>query len=400
MFTDEPPEVAAFRAEVREFVRGNLPDDIREKCRRGLYLEKDDFVRWEKIVRAKGWLGAAWPREHGGSDWDLGKQLTFVQECALNDAPMIKPYGINMLGPVLFTFGTSEQKRRYLPDILDSRTWWCQGYSEPNAGSDLAAIKTFTQRDGDHYVVNGTKMWTTEAHYADMMHALVRTSREGKPREGISFLLIDMNSPGLSIQPIITLEGQHHTNQTFFDNVRVPVENLVGEEGAGWNIAKFLLANERVAIADTGPKLRLIEHIKKKAAAIEHDPRVSAGEHSAYRARIADLDIQLSVLVTMERRYVEAWQAGASRNGPEASILKIRGTEILQALSELALDLEGPWGAVHDPALLAQGHQATATPAQRASATAHEYLSDRAWSIFGGSNEIQRNIIAQIIASR
>jgi alkylation response protein AidB-like acyl-CoA dehydrogenase len=400
MLIDEAPEVAAFRAEVRAFVQQNLPQDIRDKCARGLYLEKEDFVRWQKILREQGWLGAAWPKEYGGAEWDLGKQLTFVQECALNDGPMIKPYGINMLGPVIYSFGTDEQKRKYLPDILDSKTWWCQGYSEPNAGSDLASLKTFAERDGDYYVVNGTKMWTTEAHYADMMHALVRTSREGKPQQGISFLLIDMKSPGLSIQPIMTLEGHHHTNQTFFDNVRVPVENLVGVEGGGWNIAKFLLGNERIAIADTGPKLRLMQHIRHLAMAIETDPRVSPADHAAFQSRIADLDIQLAMLVTMERRYVDAWQAGAPRNGPEASLLKIRGTEILQALTELAMDLEGPWGAVHDPALLARQPDAPTSLTERASAMAHEYLYGRAWSIFGGSNEIQRNIIAQTIAAK
>jgi len=397
---EEDAGVAAFRARVREFVRENLPSDIAEATARGLELGREDFLRWERALHAEGWFAGGWSRAFGGAGWDLGQQLTFLQEAALGDAPMLKPYGVNMLGPVLQTFGTQAQKDRYLPDILESRTWWCQGYSEPNAGSDLASLKTFAVREGDHYVVNGTKMWTTEAHWADMMHALVRTSREGKPQQGISFLLIDMKTPGISIQPIVTLDGQHHTNQTFFDNVRVPVENLVGEEGAGWNIAKFLLANERIAIADTGPKLRLLRHLKGLLAAMAHDPRVSDAQFTQWSGRLVDLDIQMQVLVTLERRYVDAWQGGAPRSGPEASLLKIRGTEILQGLAELAIDLQGPWGAVHDPALLHARAGSPASPAQAASAMAHEFLYSRCWSIFGGSNEVQRNIIAQSIAGR
>ena len=397
---EEAPDIAAFRGEVRDFVQQKLPPDLAEASRRGLELHREDFLRWERVLRGKGWFAAAWPQEFGGAGWDLGLQLTFVQEAALNDAPMLRPYGVNMLGPVLQTFGTQAQKDRYLPDILESRTWWCQGYSEPNAGSDLASLKTFAVRDGDHYVVNGTKMWTTEAQWADMMHALVRTSREGKPQEGISFLLIDMKTPGITIEPIVTLDGQHHTNQLFFDDVRVPVEKLVGEEGQGWSIAKFLLANERIAIADTGPKLRLLRHLKELLDAIEHQPRVPGAEFARLRSRLIDLDIQLQVLVTLERRYVEAWQQGASRSGPEASLLKIRGTEILQDLAELGLEMQGLWGAVHDPALLAAGSDRVRSAAEGASAMGHEFLYSRCWSIFGGSNEIQRNIIAQSIASR
>ena len=395
---DEAPDVTAFRAEVREFVQQHLPADLAHASARGLELHRDDFLRWERVLRKKGWFAAAWPQEFGGAGWDLSRQLTFVQEAALNNAPMLRPYGVNMLGPVLQTFGTQAQQDRYLPDILESRTWWCQGYSEPNAGSDLASLKTFAVRDGDHYVINGTKMWTTEAHWADMMHALVRTSREGKPQEGISFLLIDMKTPGITIEPIVTLDGQHHTNQLFFDDVRVPVENLVGEEGQGWAIAKFLLANERIAIADTGPKLRLLRHLRGLLEAIKRDRHVPGVEFARLRSRLIDLDIQLQVLVTLERRYVEGWQKGASRTGPEASLLKIRGTEILQDLAELGLEMQGLWGAVHDPALLKAGRDTPRSAAEAASAMGHEFLYSRCWSIFGGTNEIQRNIIAQSIA--
>lgn len=397
---EEAADVAAFRAELRDFIGANLPADIAEASARGLELGREDFLRWERVLRQKGWFAAAWPTAYGGAGWDLGRQLTFVQESGIVGAPVLKPYGVNMLGPVLQHFGTQAQKDRYLPDILDSKTWWCQGYSEPNSGSDLASLKTFAVREGDHYVVNGTKMWTTEAQWANMMHALVRTSRDGKPQQGISFLLIDMTTPGISIQPIVTLDGQYHTNQTFFDNVRVPVENLVGEEGGGWTIAKFLLANERISIADTGPKLRLLAQLKALLAAIEHDPRVPVAEYLRLKSRTVDLDIQLQVLVTLERRYVDAWQGGAPVAGPEASLLKIRGTEILQALAELAIELRGSWGAVHDPASLHAKPGSPASPVEAASALAHEFLYSRCWSIFGGSNEIQRNIIAGSIAGR
>ena len=307
---------------------------------------------------------------------------------------MISPYGVNMVGPVLQAFGTAEQQQKYLPGILSNETWWCQGYSEPNAGSDLASLKTTAVRDGDHYIVNGTKMWTTEAHWADMMHCLVRTDREVKPQRGISFLLIDMKSPGISIQPIVTIDGQHHTNQTFFDDVRVPVENLVGTEGQGWTIAKFLLSNERVAIADTGPKLRLLARIKAMLAALPSSPGKG---HLANK--LADAEIQLLGLCAMEEDYVQSWSDGGSKEGPQASILKIRGTEILQYLSEIAMEIEGPMGAAHDPHDLHRDPAGDIGPAAQASLIAHQYLYGRCWSIFGGTNEIQRTIIAQNLLS-
>jgi alkylation response protein AidB-like acyl-CoA dehydrogenase len=390
---DETPKAAATRAEMREFIRANLPPTLARKVDIGLELEKADYTGWEKILHAQGWFGVAWPPEYGGAGWGLERQLTFIQEAALNNAPMILPYGVNMVGPVLATFGTPAQQQKYLPDILASRTWWCQGYSEPNSGSDLASLQTFAVREGNEYVINGTKMWTTQAHWADMMHCLVRTSRQGRPQEGITFLLIDMKTPGITVRPIVTLDGQHHTNQTFFDNVRVPVENRVGAEGEGWKIAKFLLANERIAIADTGPKLKLLGDIKRIFA--EHAGAWPSGVKSAFALRIADLEIQLAVLCMAERRFITGWASGASRDGPEASLLKIRGTEILQQIAELALDLEGPLAMVHDPADLHLPAATAFTPAQRASMMANHYLYSRCWSIFGGTNEIQRNIIAR-----
>ena len=295
-----------------------------------------------------------------------------------------------MVGPVLQAFGTAEQREKYLPGILSSDTWWCQGYSEPNAGSDLASLKTTAVLDGDHYIVNGTKMWTTEVHWADMMHCLVRTGQDVKPQRGISFLLIDMKSPGIEVRPIVTIDGQHHTNQIFFDSARVPVKNRVGGEGDGWAIAKFLLSNERVAIADTGPKLRLLKTIKAMLRGIPTSPA-----RTRLAAKLADAEIQMLTLCALEESYVAEWSDGGSKEGPKASVLKIRGTKILQLLSEIALELEGPLGAVHDPADLHLDPGAEFSAAQRASFMAQQCLYGRCWSIFGGTNEIQRNLIAR-----
>lgn len=387
-------EETPFRAEVRDFVRAHLPDDIARKGALGLEIHKEDYVRWQKILREKGWFAAGWPVEHGGADWDIERQLVFLQESSINNAPMIIPYGVNMIGPVLQAFGTAEQRASYLPGILSSDTWWCQGYSEPNSGSDLASLKTSAVREGDHYVVNGTKMWTTEAHWADMMHCLVRTDREVKAQRGISMLLIDMNSPGIEVRPIVTIDGQHHTNQLFLDNVRVPAENLVGEEGQGWTIAKFLLAHERVAIADTGPKLRFLQNIK--ALLSEVSPSASK---SRLAEKLAAVEIEMLTLCALEQNYVSRWAEGASRDGPEASLLKIRSTEILQSLSEIALEIEGPLGGAHDPSDLHLDPAGQFMPAQRASFMAHQYLYGRCWSIFGGTNEIQRNLISRSLVA-
>ncbi len=388
----------AWRAEVRSFVESQLPADLKRKSELGLKIEKHDYVRWQKILFRHGWFAGSWPEAYGGQGWNLMKQLIFTQEAALNNAPMIIPYGVNMVGPVIYTYGSEQQKREHLPAILSSDVWWCQGYSEPGAGSDLASLKTFAELDGDHYIVNGSKMWTTEAHWADKMHCLVRTRRDGKPQQGISFLLIDMKTPGISVRPIVTIDGIHHTNQAFFDNVRVPIGNRVGEEGQGWSIAKFLLGNERTSIADTGPKLRLLRHLKSLHAVFVADPRNSSALKSACSMALADLEIQLLTLCNLESHYVDLWMSG-QKMGAEASILKIRGTEILQALSELALQLEGPMAAAHDPADLHLPPDVQPSAAQLASLMGHEYLYGRCWSIFGGTNEIQRNIIAREILS-
>jgi alkylation response protein AidB-like acyl-CoA dehydrogenase len=395
---EESSDAGQWRHRVREFVSAQLPRELSRKVELGLKLDKADYVQWQKILYQHGWFAGVWPREHGGQGWTLQRQLIFTQESAICNAPAVMPYGVNMVGPVLYTFGSESQRREHLPGILSSSVWWCQGYSEPGAGSDLASLKTTATRIGDEYIVSGTKMWTTEAHWADKMHCLVRTNSQAKPQEGISFLLLDMRSPGIHVTPIVTIDGQHHTNQIFLDEVQVPASNLVGQEGQGWTIAKFLLSHERTSIADTGPKLRLLRKLK----AMHTDRRAAAAaserRNTLFAARLADLEIQLLTLCALERRYVDEWTSGR-KPGADASILKIRGTEVLQSLTECALELEGPYAAAHDPRDLHRDPQAPLTLAQQASLIAHEYLYDRCWSIFGGTNEIQRNIIARQVLS-
>ncbi|RQR22057.1 acyl-CoA dehydrogenase [Burkholderia sp. Bp9143] len=381
-----------FRAEVRDFVAKHLDEQTRSKVENGIYLQKEDYVGWQKALRRRGWFGAAWPRAAGGQDWSIRQEHAFLQECAINAAPMLIPYGVNMVGPVLYTFGNFEQRQKYLPGILDSNTWWCQGYSEPNAGSDLASLKTRAERDGDYYIVNGTKMWTTEAHWADMMHCLVRTNSSGRKQEGISFLLIDMTTPGISVEPIITIDGVHHTNQVFFDNVKVPVENLVGTEGDGWKIAKFLLSRERTFIADTGNKIRMMRQIKATVA--DEASQLHPAEQLLQAERLARIEADLTALIALEHDYIDEWMRGRD-DGIGASVLKVRGTEVLQSMTEFWRDAHNAYAACYDATLRASGGGlGSDLPWVRASAANYYYLYGRCWSIFGGTNEIQRNIIA------
>ena len=381
-----------FRREVREFVKGNLDPVTRKKVENGIYLDKHDYVNWQQALRRKGWFGAPWPNEFGGSNWSLVQEHAFLQECALNAAPMLIPYGLNMVGPVLYTFGTQVQRDKYLPGILDSTTWWCQGYSEPNAGSDLASLTTSALLDGDHYVVNGTKMWTTEAHWADMMHCLVRTDKSGKKQQGITFLLIDMKTPGLTVEPIVTLDGVHHTNQTFFDNVRVPVANVVGEPGDGWKIAKFLLTQERGFIADTGNRIRMIGQIERTALRYLH--HMPHNEQVIQRARFNELSAWLTALVAMERDHLRNLMVGKD-DGISASVLKVRSTELLQAMTEFWREALGHYSACYDAENRKSGPGLSSPePWIQAAGVNYNYLYGRCWSIFGGSNEVQRNIIA------
>lgn len=384
----ESAEASAFRAEVKSFVQAALPANIRHKVEQGLYLEKEDYVGWQKILRDKGWFPPSWPTQQGGPGWPAWKQQVFAQEAALNGAPEISPYGVSMVGPVLYTFGSDQQKRDYLPGILASDTWWCQGYSEPNAGSDLASLSLSAVRDGDHYVLNGSKMWTTEAHWADMMHCLARTDKSSKKQQGITFLLIDMKTPGLTIRPIVTADRIHHTNQVFFDDVRVPVANRVGAEGDGWRIAKFLLANERTAVTKGGDKLRMLRLLRQLSA--RHEP----GTVIDHGRMLAGIEADLIALLALEADYLDAWQQGRD-DGMGASMLKVLATELHQAMTSLWGELWGPYGSCYLVDNVHGGSGASAEEPEVAAAAGNfAYLFGRIHTIAGGSNEIQRNIIA------
>lgn len=374
------PEQTAFREEVRQFLRENLSKDTRQKVRQGLALSRQDHENWHDALAAKGWYAGFWPKEFGGQGWDAAQTFIFNDEYAYHGAPWVLPYGVNYVGPVIFTFGTDAQKKRFLPEIVANRVRFCQGYSEPDAGSDLANLRTRAVRDGDHYVVNGSKLWTSHAHFADWIFCLVRTDTETRPQAGISFLLIDMKTPGIEVQPITTIEGHHHVNAVFFSDVRVPVENLVGEENKGWTYAKFLLGHERMISAETGKTRRLLERAEALAAerGLQDEP--------GHRARMAQFNIDLKALEWLTLRLVQTSDQHAP--GVEASMLKIRGTELQQRLGEYAFDILGIEGGafgIDEP----EDHE---TPL---SGIARDMLLQKATTIWGGSNEIQRGIVAK-----
>jgi len=390
-------EHVEFQRVLRTKLRASLPADIQFRVQNDLFLRREDFVRWNKILYNLGCFAKTWPKEYGGPGWDLVQQYIFEQENALAGAPWIIPYGIGMVGPVLIRFGTEQQRSAYLPGILRSDTWWCQGYSEPNAGSDLASLQCRAVRSGDHYVLNGTKMWTTMGHYADMMHALVRTSNQGRKQQGITFLLIDMKTPGITVRPIVSIDAMHHTNQVFFDDVRVPIANRVGAEGDGWAIAKFLLSHERTAATESGWKLRWLKHIERgidRLAGDNYPPPMLV----AYRLRLGELTTEVLTLAELEKALIFRWHEGGAPSAHEASALKIRSTEIEQALAALGMEIRGAYRSAFDPVVVAADHLFdTASPSHVASASTYQYLRARAASIYAGSNEIQRNVIASAV---
>ena len=386
---------SAFRDEVRAFVRARLPHEISRKVLEHKRLDRDDYLRWQKILHAQGWMAPNWPVEHGGAGWNAVQQHIFDEECAEAGAPRIIPFGVNMVGPVIIAFGNTWQKQHYLPRILSSDDWWCQGYSEPGAGSDLASLKTRAERQGERYVVNGQKTWTTLAQYADMIFCLVRTASTGKRQEGISFLLIDMRTPGVTVRPIITLDGEHEVNEVWFEDVEVPVDNLVGEEGRGWTYAKFLLAHERSGIAGVGAskrELRMLKYIasqeRRNGRPLIEDPR--------FRDRIARVEIDLMALEITNLRLLAAEREGRAP-GAEVSMLKIKGTDIQQALTELMMDAIGPYALPHLPDAWGDHWLGEHVGPEYAAPLAARYFNYRKVSIYGGSTEIQRNIVAQHI---
>lgn len=389
------PEEIAFRDEVRAFLDARLPRRLADKVGEGKLLTRDDMIEWHAILNAQGWLATHWPEEYGGTGWTAAQKYIFDNECALANAPRIVPFGLSMLGPVLIKYGTEAQRRYWLPRILDGSDWWCQGYSEPGAGSDLASLKTTAVRDGDSYVVNGQKTWTTLGQYANMIFCLVRTSQEGRRQEGISFLLIDMNSPGIEVRPIITLDGEHEVNEVFFSDVRVPVENLVGEENRGWTCAKYLLTYERTNIAGVGQSTAALERLKAVAARQKRHGRPLT-EDPDFAARLARVEIELANMRTTNLRVVAA-VAGGGAPGAESSMLKIRGTQIRQEISALNRRAMGPYARPFVPEALHDGYDAPPIGPDGANSAAAQYFNNRKLSIFGGSNEIQKNIISKMI---
>ncbi|MBL8376647.1 MAG: acyl-CoA dehydrogenase family protein [Burkholderiales bacterium] len=380
----------AFRAEVRSWLDENLPRDMQAKVHNHRWLTREEYVRWHKILAARGWVAPAWPVEFGGTGWSAAQRHIFEEECARAGTPQIMPFGVSMVAPVIMRFGSEGQKRHFLPRIYDCTDWWCQGYSEPGSGSDLASLKTRAVRDGDHYVVNGQKTWTTMAQHADWIFCLVRTDPEAKKQEGISFLLIDMKTPGITVRPIRTIDEDHEVNEVFFDNVRVPVANLVGEENRGWTCAKYLLGHERTGIAAVGRAKRELAFLKR-VAGDEQSGGVSLMHDVRFAAKVADLEIEIMALEMTVLRVVSSENHGKGP-GPEASLLKVKGTEIQQRLTELMVEAIGPRAL---PFHLDRFEDADA--GEPLDQLAAYYFNFRKTSIYGGSNEIQKNIMSQMI---
>jgi alkylation response protein AidB-like acyl-CoA dehydrogenase len=389
MNLDFSPEETAFREEVRAFIRDNYRDPARRRDEWG----REDHLAWQKVLAKKGWAAPAWPREWGGTDWSPTQKFIWSEENARAETLMPQPFGLAMVGPVILAFGTEEQKQRFLPRIYSGDDWWCQGYSEPGAGSDLASLKTRAVRDGDHYIVNGQKTWTSFAQFADWGFFLVRTDPNVKKQEGISFLLIDMKSPGITIRPIKTLDGASEVNDVFLDNVKVPVSQRVGEENKGWTYAKFLLTHERTTLAGVARTKRGIERLKTIAAGQPGGDGRPLLEDPDFRRRIAELEIELSALEITELRVLANERAGRGP-GVESSLLKIKGTEFLQRLTELTLDAAGIYAPPDMRDVRANEFE---IGPDFAAAAAPVYFNTRKVTIYGGSNEIQRNIIAKMV---
>jgi alkylation response protein AidB-like acyl-CoA dehydrogenase len=396
------PEELTFRETSRAWVAQNLPKEISHKVHHALDLTRDDMQRWARILGKQGWHGYGWPKQFGGPGWSAVQRHLFEEECALAGAPRIVPFGPVMVAPVIMAFGTPEQQKRHLPGIMSGDVWWSQGYSEPGSGSDLASLKTKAERRGDYYLVNGQKTWTTLAQYGDWIFCLVRTGFEGKPQTGISFLLIDMKSPGVKVRPIVTLDGGAEVNEVFFDNVEVPADNLVGEENKGWTYAKYLLAHERTGIGDVNRAKRELERLKRiaKIEGLYDDMR--------FRDQIALLEVDVVALEMMILRALSAERATAKESGKQsldvAGLLKIRGSEIQQRYTELMMLAGGPYCVPFIREALAAGWQGDQAlgglwpgGAAHCAPLAGTYFNYRKTTIYGGSNEVQRNIVGQTV---
>ena len=383
-------EELAFRDQVRAWLDANLPDDLRRKVADYERLSKDDLMRWHRILAKAGWVAPAWPREWGGTGWNVAQRYIFEEECGYVGTPPLIPFGLTMCAAVLLRFGTEAQKKRFLPRIYKGDDFWCQGYSEPGSGSDLASLKTKAARHEDHYVVNGQKTWTTLAHYADWIFCLVRTDANAEKRqEGISFLLIDMKTPGISVRPLILMDGEHEVNEVFFDDVKVPVENRVHEEGKGWTVAKYLLGHERLTTGRIGASKRELAKLKEIASKQMKDGRPLMRD-ARFRDKVSRLEVELTALEITNLRFLDQLRGGRVL-GPEVSMLKIKGTEIQQTLTELMMQALGP---------LAQPFRSLDGAGdfdEFAAGLAPRYCNFRKTTIYAGSNEIQRNIISKAI---
>lgn len=388
-------EQQAFRADVQTFLADHLPKRISDKVAKGQRLTKADHEEWHAALYKRGWLGTNWPKEFGGTGWDAVQRYIFDEETAAANAPRIVAFGFAMLAPVLQKFGSKEQQEYWLPRMLRGDDWWCQGYSEPGAGSDLASLKTTATRDGDDYIVNGQKTWTTLGQHANMIFCLVRTLKEGKQQEGISFLLVDMATPGVTVRPIVLIDGEPEVNEVFFDNVRVPASNLVGEENKGWTYAKYLLTHERTNLAGSGFVRAAIANLKRIAAA-ENDGDRKLIENPFFAAKLAQSEIDFMAMSTTNLRVIAQAAAGQAP-GAESSMLKIKGSVMRQALNRLTAQAAGPYAMPFVSEMLDEGSNAEPVGPAFALPATQAYFNNRKLSIFGGSNEVQRTIIAKAI---
>jgi hypothetical protein len=385
-----------FQQEVRQFLQDKLPEDIAQKTKSALNLSKEEYVQWQQILHAQGWAAPNWPVEHGGTAWSPTQKYIFANECAKAGAPDVIPFGLKMVAPIIYTYGNEEQKQRFLPDILASNVWWCQGYSETGAGSDLAGLKTTAVKDGDEYVVNGTKTWTTLGQYADWIFCLVRTGPpSAKNQEAISFLLINMHAPKISVSPIVLIDGRPEVNEVHFDGVRVPAENLIGAEGQGWTYAKILLSHERTGIARVAlSKERLVQ--LKELAQRSPDGAGKLLDDPIFAQKVADVEINLLALEYTELRTLSAMSTGQAP-GPESSILKIVGTQVIQAIDELYVEAAGYYSMPFVPQQFTDDFDGQHIGSEMQANTALRYFNNRKASIYGGSNEIQTNIISKAV---
>lgn len=388
------PQEITFQEEIKAFFRDEIPDDIRQKQAKGIALAPEDQIRWQQLLHEKGWAGINWPVEYGGTGWTPVQKYIFATEEANANAPLIIPFGLGMVGPVIYSFGNEEQKKRFLPDILASNVWWCQGYSEPGSGSDLASLKTRADLAGDHFVVNGTKTWTTLGQHADWIFCLVRTNTDvARKQEGISFILVDMKTPGVTVTPIVLLDGVPEVNEVHFDNVKVPIENLVGEEGKGWTYGKVLLQHERTNIAGVARSRYRLRQLRRQVASSVRGAAPLADDKNFMR-RLAAVEVELKALEYTELRTLAAVASGKAP-GPESSILKIKGTEIQQAIDMLYLQAAGYYALPYVPDQYEPGFEGEYVGEGTESKSSLRYFNNRKASIYGGSNEIQKNIIAK-----